>query len=168
MRFLVLGPLEVVDDRGRSVPIAGAKERTILALLIARAGRVVPADDLIEALWRDEPPRTAERTLVSYVSRLRRELLVGDSPVAGTSERPIVPSGRDAADRLIHYLQEVLYLYDTERFVPAEAAPEGVRGEPFQEGRHQAVREVKAVTYHGLEVRRGEDGQLRANVVFDL
>ena len=97
-----------------------------------------------------------------------RELLVGDSPVAGTSERPIVPSGRDAADRLIHYLQEVLYLYDTERFVPAEAAPEGVRGEPFQEGRHQAVREVKAVTYHGLEVRRGEDGQLRANVVFDL
>ncbi len=56
-----------------------------------------------------------------------RELLVGDSPVAGTSERPIVPSGRDAADR-----------------------------------------EVKAVTYHGLEVRRGEDGQLRANVVFDL
>jgi SHS2 domain-containing protein len=97
-----------------------------------------------------------------------RELLVGDSPVASTGERPIVPSGHDAADRLIHYLREVLYLYDTERFVPAEASPEGVRGEPFQKDRHRAVREVKAVTYHEVDVRRGEDGLLRANVVFDL
>ena len=97
-----------------------------------------------------------------------RELLVGDSPVAGTSERPIATSGHDVADRLISYLREVLYLYDTERFVPAEATREGVQGEPFQEGRHQAVREVKAVTYHGVEVRQGKDGLLRANVVFDL
>ncbi len=74
MRFLVLGPLEVVDDRGAPVPVAGSKERTILASLIARSGRAVPVDELIEELWGDEPPRTAERTLVSYVSRLRRAL----------------------------------------------------------------------------------------------
>ncbi len=54
--------------------IAGAKERTILAHLIANADRVVPTDDLIDELWGENPPRTAERTLRSYVSRLRRSL----------------------------------------------------------------------------------------------
>ena len=74
MRFLVLGPLEVMDDRGQPVRIAGAKERTILAHLIANADRVVPTDDLIDELWGEDPPRTAERTLRSYISRLRRFL----------------------------------------------------------------------------------------------
>jgi WD40 repeat protein/DNA-binding SARP family transcriptional activator len=74
MRFLVLGPLEVAEAGGEPLPIAGSKERTILACLIARAGRVVPVDDLIEELWGDRPPRAPEKTLVSYVSRLRREL----------------------------------------------------------------------------------------------
>jgi len=74
MRFLVLGPLEVAEAGGEPLPIAGSKERTILACLIARAGRVVPVDDLIEELWGDHPPRAPEKTLVSYVSRLRREL----------------------------------------------------------------------------------------------
>src|SRR6476646_10424454 len=74
MRFLVLGPLEVAGAGGEPFPIAGSKERTILACLIARAGRVVPVDDLIEELWGDHPPRAPEKTLVSYVSRLRREL----------------------------------------------------------------------------------------------
>ncbi len=97
-----------------------------------------------------------------------RELLVGDSPVAAALERPIRASGSDAAERLINYLREVLFLYDAERFVPAEASPEGVRGEPFQADRHRAIREVKAVTYHSAEVRRRGDGGLRATVVFDL
>jgi len=74
MRFLVLGPLEVAGAGGEPFSIAGSKERTILACLIARAGRVVPVDDLIEELWGDHPPRAPEKTLVSYVSRLRREL----------------------------------------------------------------------------------------------
>ena len=74
MRFLVLGPLEVAEEGGDPLPIAGSKERTILACLLARAGRVVPVDDLIEELWGDTPPRAPEKTLVSYVSRLRRDL----------------------------------------------------------------------------------------------
>src|SRR5512132_677524 len=74
MRFLVLGPLEVTEEDGDPLPIAGSKERAILACLIARAGRVVPTDDLIEELWGDSPPRAPEKTLISYVSRLRRDL----------------------------------------------------------------------------------------------
>ena len=74
MRFLVLGPLEVAEASGGPLAIAGSKERTILACLVARAGRTVPVDDLIEELWGDRPPRNPEKALVSYVSRLRRGL----------------------------------------------------------------------------------------------
>src|SRR5919197_1637825 len=77
MRFLVLGPLEVAEAGGEPLPIAGSKERTILACLVARAGRVVPVDDLIEELWGDRAPRNPEKTLVSYVSRLRHALRPG-------------------------------------------------------------------------------------------
>jgi WD40 repeat protein/DNA-binding SARP family transcriptional activator len=88
MRFLVLGPLAVAGAGGELLPIAGSKERTILACLIARAGRVVPVDDLIEELWGDNPPRAPEKTLVSYVSRLRRELQ--SRPSAGSNVDVIV------------------------------------------------------------------------------
>src|SRR5215212_8711210 len=90
MRFLVLGPLEVTDDSGHPLPIAGSKERTILACLVAREGGAVPSEALIEALWADEPPRTAERTLVSYVSRLRKAL---EPTVNGSGD--VIVSRRD-------------------------------------------------------------------------
>jgi DNA-binding SARP family transcriptional activator len=80
MRFLVLGPLEVMAEGGDPLPIAGSKERTVLAFLLARRGRVVSVDDLIEELWGEHPPRTAEKTVGSYVSRLRRALRLGQSP----------------------------------------------------------------------------------------
>src|SRR5512134_1879881 len=74
MRFRVLGPLEVLGDGGDQLSIAGSKERTILAYLIARAGGVVSADDLIDELWGERPPRTAKKTLGSHISRLRGAL----------------------------------------------------------------------------------------------
>jgi WD40 repeat protein/DNA-binding SARP family transcriptional activator len=79
MRFLVLGPLEVSGDGGQQLPLSGSKERTILADLIAHAGQVVSVDDLIEEVWGERPPRTAEKTLGSYVSRLRKALEPGRS-----------------------------------------------------------------------------------------
>jgi DNA-binding SARP family transcriptional activator/WD40 repeat protein len=91
MRFLVLGPLEVTDGGGEPIPIAGSKERTVLADLIARAGRVVSVDDLIEDLWGEQPPRTAEKTLGSYVSRLRRAL--EPTRAAGSTSDVIVTRG---------------------------------------------------------------------------
>ncbi|HET9723036.1 MAG TPA: BTAD domain-containing putative transcriptional regulator, partial [Actinomycetota bacterium] len=91
MRFLVLGPLEVLAQGDDSLPIAGSKERTVLAFLIARGGRTVSVDELIEELWGEHPPRTAEKTVGSYVSRLRRALRPGMSP--GSHHDVIVSRG---------------------------------------------------------------------------
>ena len=69
----VLGPLEVtVDDA--PVAIAAAKERLLLATLIANANAVVSVDRLIDELWSDAPPASANKTLQTYVSHLRRHL----------------------------------------------------------------------------------------------
>lgn len=96
-----------------------------------------------------------------------RELLVGTSPVAPAAERAIEPRGADPTERLIHFLADVLYLYDTERFLPAKVTASGIAGEPFDRAKHRAQREVKAVTHHGADVRVGEDGY-HTIVVFDV
>jgi WD40 repeat protein/DNA-binding SARP family transcriptional activator len=97
MRFLVLGPLEVLGDDGGSLSIAGSKERTILADLIAHAGLVVSVDSLIDELWGDQPPRTAEKTIGSYVSRIRRALEAG---LAAGTPRDVIIARSDGYELL--------------------------------------------------------------------
>jgi WD40 repeat protein/DNA-binding SARP family transcriptional activator len=72
VRFGLLGPTEVVDDsRGRTVTVGGAVPRRVLTALLAQRGRSVPVDRLVLAVWGDEAPPSAERSLQSHVTRLR-------------------------------------------------------------------------------------------------
>ena len=73
IEFRILGPLEAVAD-GVTLALGGAKQRALLALLLLDAGRVVSTDHLLEALWADEPPRTAANSLQNFVSQLRKVL----------------------------------------------------------------------------------------------
>jgi DNA-binding SARP family transcriptional activator len=73
MEFKLLGPFEVRDKSG-AVSIAGAKERSVLALLLLHGGRVVSTDRLIDSLWGDEPPGTARKSLQVRVAGLRKAL----------------------------------------------------------------------------------------------
>jgi len=73
MEFKILGPFEVLDVGG-FVSIAGAKERSLLALLLLHGGRVVSTDRLIDSLWGDEPPGTARKSLQVRVAGLRKAL----------------------------------------------------------------------------------------------
>ena len=73
MQYRVLGPLEVRDGE-ESLPLAGAKQRALLALLLLHANRVLSRDRLIDELWGDQPPATAVTSLQVYVSRLRKLL----------------------------------------------------------------------------------------------
>ena len=73
MDYRVLGPLEVRDGE-ESLPLAGAKQRALLALLLLHANRVLSRDRLIDELWGDEPPATAVTSLQVYISRLRKLL----------------------------------------------------------------------------------------------
>jgi DNA-binding SARP family transcriptional activator len=71
--FRVLGPLEVSDETGPLL-LGGLKQRAVLAVLLLEAGRVVSVDRLIDALWGEQPPRTAATSLQNFISGLRKIL----------------------------------------------------------------------------------------------
>jgi DNA-binding SARP family transcriptional activator len=73
IEFCLLGPL-VVRRGTVMMPVTRGKQRTVLAALLLDAGRVVPVDELVDALWGPEPPASARVTLQNYVMRLRKAL----------------------------------------------------------------------------------------------
>jgi SHS2 domain-containing protein len=85
--------------------------------------------------------------------------------------------GGESLDRLmVDWLSELLYLHDVENLlfkgfkvdsVGEDGLKAVVKGELFQEGVHVIKTEVKAVTYHQIEVRR-ENGRWKAQVILDL
>ncbi len=76
MRFRVLGPLEVQSPDGWA-PIGAAKWRSLLAALLLRRGQLVPTDALIDELWGDTPPHTANNLVSIYIHRLKK--VIGDT-----------------------------------------------------------------------------------------
>ena len=78
MRIGLLGELEVLDEEGNDLAPAGAKLRALLAVLALHVGRVVPAEQLIDALWGEEPPAAVRNGLQGLVSKLRRALVAAD------------------------------------------------------------------------------------------
>jgi SHS2 domain-containing protein len=82
----------------------------------------------------------------------------------------------DLEDLLVRWLSELLYLYDTQRFLCCAATfatlepthlTATVQGEPFDPHRHPIDTEIKAVTYHQITVEQTA-GRWQARVIFDL
>jgi DNA-binding SARP family transcriptional activator/WD40 repeat protein len=101
VRVLVLGPLAVEHD-GRPLHVAGTHRRRLLAFVASRVGQVVSVDAIVDALWGDDPPATAARTIQSHVARLRgsfagvnRELI---ETTAGGYRLALAPDAVDATE----------------------------------------------------------------------
>ncbi len=71
MEFRILGSLDVRGDSG-SVTLGGPKPRALLAMLLLHANEPVSTDRLAIALWGDDAPAGAAKTIHVHVSRLRR------------------------------------------------------------------------------------------------
>ncbi|HWO61614.1 MAG TPA: BTAD domain-containing putative transcriptional regulator, partial [Umezawaea sp.] len=70
MRVNILGSLEF-RRHGSPVIFEGSRQRTILALLLLNHNTVVPANRMMQALWRHGAPPTARKMLQNAVSQLR-------------------------------------------------------------------------------------------------
>jgi predicted ATPase/DNA-binding SARP family transcriptional activator len=70
VRIALLGPLEV-SEADRRIRLTGTKQHALVALLALNAGRLLPVDRLVDALWGDTEPRDAVNALQHQVSRLR-------------------------------------------------------------------------------------------------
>ena len=76
MDFRLLGPLEVAEN-GRTISLGGARARALLVLLLLHRNEVVAVDRIVDALWSDQPPKTAGQAVRVYVSQLRKSLEPG-------------------------------------------------------------------------------------------
>jgi DNA-binding SARP family transcriptional activator/Tfp pilus assembly protein PilF len=75
VKFGILGSLHV-QVHGRTVPVTAAKQRAVLTALLLRANETVSTPRLIDAVWGENPPRSARNLVQTYVWRIRSLLAV--------------------------------------------------------------------------------------------
>jgi predicted ATPase/DNA-binding SARP family transcriptional activator len=81
----ILGPLEVWDGSEQLV-VDSPRQRSILALLAVTPNVVVSVDRIVDELWGDTPPESAQSTVRYHVSKLRSAL--GDAAVHVVTRSP--------------------------------------------------------------------------------
>lgn len=113
--------------------------------------------------------------------------LIAEGPVTPTEEVRVKVTATDLEELLVHWLNELLYLYDTEGllfsrfrvhiFLGEKTGPPSFKleaqvfGEKADPAKHTRMREVKAATYHGLQLQQralGGTGRYLLRVVFDV
>ncbi len=87
LRIALLGPLELRDDAGRMVDVAGPQRKAVLALLSLELGRIVPLERFSELLWGERLPEHTKPALQGHIAALRKAL--SRSPLTITTH----PSG---------------------------------------------------------------------------
>ena len=73
MEVRLLGPVALVSG-GADVPLGGAKQRAIFAVLALRSPRLATTEQIIDAVWGAEPPKSARNAVQVYLSGLRKAL----------------------------------------------------------------------------------------------
>ncbi|MDJ0791257.1 MAG: BTAD domain-containing putative transcriptional regulator [Acidimicrobiia bacterium] len=163
LRIQLLGPVAALDD-GAQLHIGGPKQRTVLAVLTIDPGAVVSVDRLIEAVWGDEVPNRAPRSISTYVSNLRRVL--GDA-IARNGNGYEARLSRDHVDAT-DFEDRIRAAQQRIRTEPAEGASairealELWSGEPFQgvDGHHVLephISRLNELRFEGLEAAIGAE-----------
>ena len=132
MEFRLLGPLEVVDD-GRTVPLGGAKQRALLAVLLLDRNRPVSTDRLIETVWAGHPPETAAKSVQVYVSGLRKALGEGRILTRERGYELRVEQGETDADRFDDLVERAAGASPREASALLHDALGSVRGRPLED-----------------------------------
>jgi SHS2 domain-containing protein len=113
--------------------------------------------------------------LIEAAARGMMSLLVDAAGVAPAETVPLTVEAESAEQLVQHCLRELLNLFEDGSVtvaVRASAAESPARAHleagvvPITQVRDRLVGEIKAVTYHNLQIRR-EGGQLTLEVVFD-
>ncbi len=96
--------------------------------------------------------------------------------VRESTERIIRVESPNLEDLMVHWLGELLYMHDVDGLLfksfSIDELRDGslkarARGEAFDEGRHVIKTEIKAVTYHQIQVKK-DKRRWSARIIFDL
>ena len=131
MKVEALGPLLVDGER---LP---PRERSLLAVLVVRRGRVVGVEELADALWGGELPPTWRKQLQIAVGRVRKLLGTGRIETSGTGYVLWLADGElDVAgfESLVGQAHRSLVVGEPARSVAALEDALGLwRGEPYDD-----------------------------------
>jgi SHS2 domain-containing protein len=116
------------------------------------------------------------RDLFEKAAHSMMEIMIEGQLAGKTSSLQLSVGGSDYADLLVRWLSEILYLFQGEGKVVTcteintitqtniDATLQTVSFSPEQ---HEVLTEIKAVTYHRIEVAC-ENGRWKATIIFDL
>lgn len=156
----LLGPLEVTGPAG-VIGLPSAKPRGVLAFLALRPGRSVSVGELIAGLWGQDPPRSAEKLVQVYVSRLRRVLPAGTITTSPGGYGLAVAPGQVDAGRFEEMVRRGRAAFQAGSLEEAAAAlGEGLslwRGRPLVEVSDQPAGRAEAVRLQELRRSAEED-----------
>ena len=102
-------------------------------------------------------------------------MVKADMSKKGT-RRKIFVEGGDFPDLMVRWLGEILYLFNGEHLLVSaiemsSISPSRLRSTltvaPLRKGHYEILREIKAVTYHQISVKRLDD-EWEARIIFDI
>ena len=104
------------------------------------------------------------------------DIITDESEIESTGQYDIELSNDDLEQLLVDFLSELLYLHDTKNLVfgffkvdideKEKKLEAKVCGEKFDLSKHKIGSEIKAVTYHMLEIKKNK--KFTVQVLFDI
>ena len=154
----LLGSVEALVD-GHPLALGGSKQRSLVALLALNANTTLGADELIDAIWGDDPPQSAAKNVQRNVSQLRKALGSDD---AGAR---ILTRGRGYELRVAEGAVDALrfeQLVEEAAREPAVAGANGRAAAALELWRGAPLADVASEPFAGPEIGRLEELHLRA------
>lgn len=114
--------------------------------------------------------------LFVHASQGMESLMVAPEQVRPATSRAISVEGHDPVSLLIAWLNELIFLFDTEYLLFRDFEIESITptrvsgrasGERYDAQRHDLSSAIKAVTYHEAAIDATEHGY-RARIIFDI
>jgi SHS2 domain-containing protein len=117
-----------------------------------------------------------EEDLFVQAAMALTDLITDPMTLQGRRWQNIAVSGHDWSDLMVNWLRELLYLWSGEEQLVSRVTLQSLESthlmatvttDDFRAGRHPIRNEIKAVTYHQIDVSPWQTGW-RARVVFDI
>jgi SHS2 domain-containing protein len=114
--------------------------------------------------------------LFVHAAQGMESLMVAPEQVRSLTSREIAVEGHDSVSLLIAWLNELIFLFDTEYLLLRDFVIDEISethltarasGEAYDAQRHDLSSAIKAVTWHEAAVTRSNEGY-KARIIFDI
>ncbi len=114
--------------------------------------------------------------LFVHAAQGMESLMVPPEQIRAVTSREITVEGHDTVSLLIEWLNELIFLFDTEHLLFCDITIDIITetrlighaaGEPYDAQRHELSSAIKAVTWHEAAVNLTDQGY-QARIIFDI